>query len=68
VKKLPGLAIFLAVIAVAAGAQQSPQPPLDDPTFTVPGVTEGQALKIVEYGDTRFTDVSNDADTNPKVR
>jgi hypothetical protein len=68
VKKLPGLAIFLAVIAVVAAAQHSPQPPLDEPTFTVPGITEGQALKIVAYGDTRFTDVSNDADTNPRVR
>jgi acid phosphatase type 7 len=68
VRKLAGLAIFLAIAAAVACAQHSPQPPLEGPTFTVPGIADGQALKIVAYGDTRFTDVSNDADTSPKVR
>ena len=63
-----GLAVLLAFFGWVAGAQHSPQPPIDGPTFTVPGLGAGQGLKIVAYGDTRFTDVSNDADTSPKVR
>jgi len=60
---------FIVAIAVGvAGAQHSPQPPLEGPTFTVPGIAAGQGLKIVAYGDTRFTDVSNDRDTSPRVR
>ena len=65
--RISSLLGFFLVVGVA-GAQRSPQPAIDGPTFTVPGVTAGQGLKIVAYGDTRFTDVSNDADTNPKVR
>lgn len=38
------------------------------PTLTVAGFPAGQSLKIVAYGDTRFTDESNDMDTSPKVR
>ena len=41
---------------------------MTEPTFTVPGITAGQPLKIVAYGDTRFTDVSNIGDTSPTVR
>lgn len=59
--------VILAGAAVAWG-QHSPQPPLDGPTFTVPGIAEGRALRIVAYGDTRFTDRANDRDTNPRVR
>jgi acid phosphatase type 7 len=61
-------ALLTAIFAGVAWGQHSPQPPLEGPTFTVPGIEEGQALKIVAYGDTRFTDVSNDMDTNPRVR
>ena len=63
-----------ALLVVLAGAvawpqqRQSPQPPLEGPTITVPGFTPGQPLKIVAYGDTRFTDTENDRDTSPKVR
>jgi acid phosphatase type 7 len=64
------LLLLLAIFAAAplALAQHSPQPPLEGPTFTVPGTASGQTLKIVAYGDTRFTDTRNDADTNPRVR
>jgi len=62
------LAVPIIALAGGAWAQHSPQPPMTDPTFAVPGIAAGQALKIVAYGDTRFTDVSNDRDTNPQVR
>jgi acid phosphatase type 7 len=62
------LLAIAAIFAAAACAQHSAQPAMESPTFTVPGITAGQALRIVAYGDTRFTDVSNDADTNPHVR
>lgn len=60
-------AVVVALAGVARG-QHSPQPPMTEPTFTVPGISAGQALKIVAYGDTRFTNVSNNGDTNPRVR
>jgi acid phosphatase type 7 len=62
------IAMLTLALAGAAWAQHSPQPPLDGPTFTVPGIVAGQPLKIVGYGDTRFTNVSNFVDTNPRVR
>ena len=67
----PSLPLLLGVILAAAGAacgQHSPQPPLAVPTFIVRGMTTGQTLKIVVYGDTRFTETTNDRDTNPRVR
>jgi len=62
------LLVLLAAAVAWAEEPHSPQPPLDGPTFTVTGITAGQSLKIVAYGDTRFTDVENDRDTSPKVR
>ena len=38
------------------------------PTFTVPEMEAGKPLRIVAYGDMRFTTPENTADTNPKVR
>ncbi|HEX3471074.1 MAG TPA: metallophosphoesterase [Silvibacterium sp.] len=61
------LLLFFAAVG-AASAQRSPQPPVDGPTFTVPGISAGQGLRIVAYGDTRFTDVTNDRDTSPRIR
>jgi acid phosphatase type 7 len=43
-------------------------PPMTGPTITVPGVTPGAPMKLVVYGDIRFTDPANVTDTNPKVR
>jgi hypothetical protein len=66
---LRGFVAFLALLASGISiAQHSPQPPLIGPTFTVSGIVAGQALKIVAYGDTRFTTTSNTVDTNPQVR
>ncbi len=62
------LLVPLLAVTVAASAQHSPQPPLAEPTFTVAGIAAGQTLKIVAYGDTRFTDTTNDRDTGPQVR
>jgi acid phosphatase type 7 len=60
-------ALVLAAAQVASG-QHSAQPPMVGPTFTVPGLAAGQTLKIVAYGDTRFTDTKNVIDTHPQVR
>ncbi len=38
------------------------------PTFVVSEIKPGSDLKIVAYGDMRFTDPSNTTDTNPRVR
>jgi acid phosphatase type 7 len=66
------MALFLLVAAFAgsgfAEEGKSPEPPLDGPTFTVAGISETQPLKIVAYGDTRFTNVKNTIDTDPQAR
>jgi thiamine biosynthesis protein ThiS len=67
IRPLAILCIFLLGLGFAR-AQKSPQPPLDGPTFTVPGISATQPLKIVAYGDTRFTDVRNNVDTDPQAR
>ena len=38
------------------------------PTFTVSDLPVGRPLRIVVYGDMRFTDPSNTSDTQPGVR
>jgi len=68
VRALARLGIFLTLAGAMVWAQHSPQPPTDVPTFTVSGIAAGQGVKILAYGDTRFTNVSNDSDTNPRVR
>jgi acid phosphatase type 7 len=40
----------------------------DGPTFTVSDLPAGRPLRIVVYGDMRFTDPSNSSDTQPGVR
>jgi acid phosphatase type 7 len=40
----------------------------DQPTFTVSGVSPQQDLRILVYGDMRFTDPANTKDTTPRVR
>ncbi|HYK38162.1 metallophosphoesterase family protein [Alloacidobacterium sp.] len=47
---------------------QAQIPPPIGPTITVPGITWGAPIKLVVYGDTRFTDPSDVTDTNPKAR
>jgi acid phosphatase type 7 len=46
-------------------------PPIDrsgKPTFVVSEIKPGSDMKIVAYGDMRFTNPSNTTDTNPLVR
>ena len=67
-RALARILLLAALIHGFARAQHSPEPPPKGPTFTVPGIAAGQTLKIVAYGDTRFTKVSNEVDTSPQVR
>jgi thiamine biosynthesis protein ThiS len=62
------LGLLLACTLGLAQAQQSPEPPLLGPTFTVSGIEATQPLKIVAYGDTRFTETDDVINTNPQVR
>ncbi len=43
-------------------------PPLNRPTFTVSDIKPGQNLRILVYGDMRFTNPENTSDTWPRVR
>ena len=79
-----GLLLAVACIATPAFTQQTvgqdakvqASPPTaasapdDDggPTFTVSDLPVGRPLRIVVYGDMRFTDPSNTTDTHPGVR
>jgi acid phosphatase type 7 len=42
-------------------------PPMVGPTLSVPA-SQSSPLRILAYGDTRFTDPSNTSDTNPRMR
>ncbi len=74
--RLRKAASFLLATACMAGmalAQTSPphtQGGDEDsgPTFTVSDLPQGRPLRIVVYGDMRFTDPSNTSDTQPGVR
>jgi hypothetical protein len=64
-----GLAVAFAFLVPSemARAQAALDHP-DQPTFVVPGVSPQQELRILVYGDMRFTDPSNTEDTNPRAR
>jgi acid phosphatase type 7 len=62
-----GLALLLRSTA-QAGADDPPLDRSGKPTFVVQEFKPGDALKIVAYGDMRFTKPSNTTDTNPRVR
>ena len=54
---------------LASGLPASAQtPPPIGPTITVPGIVPGATMKLIAYGDIRFTDPANVTDTNPNVR
>lgn len=63
------LRLWLTICSLAfslfAGAQT---PPPIGPTIVVPGIASGAPMKLIAYGDIRFTDPANVTDTNPKVR
>jgi acid phosphatase type 7 len=52
-------------VSSATSAQTAP---MVGPSLTIPGVAPGDAMKIVAYGDSRFTETGNVTDTNPKIR
>lgn len=66
--------LLFSLTAIFAGAQGKPAdapqagPPMTGPSFVLPGIAPGSQMKLVAYGDSRFTDPSNVSDTNPKVR
>jgi hypothetical protein len=64
-----GLAVAFAFLVPSgmARAQAALDHP-DQPTFVVPSVSPQQELRILVYGDMRFTDPSNTEDTNPRAR
>ncbi len=58
-------------LRAASPAEDWADPPSDlsgKPTFVVPEIKAGTDLKLVVYGDMRFTDPANTSDTNPRVR
>jgi acid phosphatase type 7 len=67
---------FVLVVAAltqggfAQGRSAEKNVPEEDgaPTFTVTDLPVGRPLRIVVYGDMRFTDASNTSDTQPGVR
>lgn len=60
------LAALLLLIATSAFGQPDPQD--GSPTFTVTDVPQGRPLRVIVYGDMRFTDPRNTSDTQPGVR
>jgi Calcineurin-like phosphoesterase len=60
-----GLAALCAALPCTA---QSALDHPDQPTFTLPEIRPQQPLRILVYGDMRFTDPSNTQDTNPRAR
>jgi len=65
------LAVVLASVMLfgAAGrAQTSALDHPDQPTFVVSGVSPDQPLRILVYGDMRFTNPANTKDTHPRAR
>jgi len=67
------LFVILGALLIAStgpvGAQSAhPNNLSGKPTFVVTEIKPGDPLKIVAYGDMRFTDRSNTHDTNPRVR
>jgi acid phosphatase type 7 len=65
-RKAASFLLATACIAGPAFAQQTSQD--GGPTFTVSDLPAGRPLRIVVYGDMRFTDPANTSDTHPGVR
>ena len=64
------VSFLLAIAALAPGVFGQGPAEEDDgaPTFTVTDLPVGRPLRIVVYGDMRFTDPHNTSDTQPGVR
>ncbi len=70
VRRATSLLLLTACMASTAFSQQTSPPGHDDigPTFTVSDFPSGRPVRIVVYGDMRFTDPANTSDTHPGVR
>jgi hypothetical protein len=66
------LSLLLFAIAAACGPLaahgQSALDRIDQPTFVVTGIKPGQGLRVLVYGDTRFTDPANTGSMHPRAR
>jgi hypothetical protein len=60
--------ILVQLSVTAAGAPPGSAPPDPNPTLTFSQFQIGEPLRLVAYGDTRFTDPSVTSGTNPRVR
>ena len=69
-RKAASILLATACIAGTAFTQQTSQGGDEEgrPTFTVSDLPVGRPLRIVVYGDMRFTDPANTSDTHPGVR
>ncbi len=56
------------ILAYPTHGPELNQPPMLGPTLTVDALKPGTPLKLIGYGDTRFTDPANVKDTNPRMR
>jgi 3',5'-cyclic AMP phosphodiesterase CpdA len=61
-------ALLVAAASPARAQRDFPNDLSGKPTFVVGGFKPSDPLKIVAYGDMRFTDPSNTYSTNPRVR
>lgn len=57
-----------AVCGIAAAHGQSALDRIDQPTIVVTGIKPGQQLRVLVYGDTRFTDPAIKGPTHPRAR
>lgn len=64
-RELLGFVLVAACMTAQVSGQNAKE---DGPTFTVSDLPVGRPLRIVVYGDMRFTNPSNTSDTAPGVR
>src|SRR6202012_2291587 len=62
---LVGLACIVCTAQLVLGQNSQER---GEPTFTVSDLPRSRPLRIIVYGDMRFTDPSNTSDTAPGVR
>lgn len=62
------LALLFTSLCLPMAYAGGPQPPAVGPSIAGPDVAPGAPLKLVAYGDIRFTDPKNTTATNPRVR
>ena len=66
--KFPGRRLILLLILACSSQAVYPQSQVGGPDFVVKEIKPGDDLKIIAYGDMRFTDPANTSDSNPRIR